>query len=52
MAKIQAYNKDTKTVQTVPEHYLEVDHPAFKVFTKDIPKSAAVAVQTPAKPGN
>lgn len=52
MAQVQAYNKKTKQLQMVPEHWLTNDHPAFKDFTTTIPKAAAPATATPAKPEN
>lgn len=45
MAKIRAYNNVTGEYQIIPEHWLNIDHPAYQ-FTKEPDKGKA----TPAEP--
>lgn len=49
MAKVEAYNNETRQKQVIPEHWLGSEHPAFKVFTKT-PRQKASENDKPAKP--
>lgn len=55
MAKVQAYNNDTGEYQVIPEHWLNIDHPAYQ-FTKEpikgpaAPATKKVNVTEPARP--
>jgi hypothetical protein len=50
MAKVDAYNNETGQKQVIPEHWLDSNEPAFKVFTKTPRQKAKEAENKPAKP--
>lgn len=49
MAKVEAYNNETRQKQVIPEHWLESKEPAFSAFTKT-PRQKASETNKPAKP--
>ena len=48
MAKIQAYNNASGEYQIIPEHWLDIEHPAFQ-FTKEPRKGNKAAPAEPKK---